>query len=468
MRTVFLLFLVCAAGAAPAREPSPGNLFVTSKTISVNGREAFVFDVRSETGEWGIRGEKGKALRFRLVNRTKEAITLHPHGLILPNFQDGVPYVTQEAVLPGGTFDYDFVPSQSGTYFIHSHQGFQLQRQMAAPLILQAPGKPETEKEVIVFLSDFLFESPEKEFAKLKAEAPMDMGGMKMDGAMDLNDVTYDAFLSNGRTVDDPDVVSVQAGETVRLRVINASAGSNFFLSLGNLEGTLVAVDGEDIRPVVGKEFEIAIAQRLDVLVTIPAEGGAFPILAQGEGTRMQTGIVLRTPSATLPQISQKTSTPKGAIGKNYSQEKRLHPIHPLPSQTPDRSIPVELNGSMQGYSWSINGKLWPQTDPLVVKKGERVELVFINKSMMSHPMHLHGHVFQVTEIDGLKMDGAVRDTVLVMPMSTVKVQFDATNPGLWAMHCHNLWHAAAGMMTTVNYEGFPLPGFYRKEPTIK
>ncbi|MFW2572288.1 multicopper oxidase domain-containing protein, partial [Legionella sp. 29fVS95] len=104
----------------------------------------------------------------------------------------------------------------------------------------------------------------------------------------------------------------------------------------------------------------------------------------------------------------------------------------------------------------------WPKINPKVIKKGQRVELVFTNKTAMSHPMHFHGHVFQVTEINGKPLkDGARRDTVLVQPFTTIKVQFDADNPGIWMNHCHNLYHMAGGMMTTIEFAGYPKPAFY-------
>lgn len=116
----------------------------------------------------------------------------------------------------------------------------------------------------------------------------------------------------------------------------------------------------------------------------------------------------------------------------------------------------------MAGYVWTINKQSWPKITPSLINYGDRIEMIFINKNSMSHPMHLHGHVFQVTEIDGQAIkDGAKRDTVLVQPNTTVKVQFNADNPGVWVMHCHNLYHLAAGMLTTLQYQGYSLPTFY-------
>jgi FtsP/CotA-like multicopper oxidase with cupredoxin domain len=108
----------------------------------------------------------------------------------------------------------------------------------------------------------------------------------------------------------------------------------------------------------------------------------------------------------------------------------------------------------MKGYAWTINGRVWDDRLPLRVRAGDRVELAMRNDSMMGHPMHLHGHHFQVVEVNGRRFEGARRDTVWLPPGSGVTVAFDASNPGTWAFHCHHLYHMAAGMMTVVEYVG--------------
>jgi FtsP/CotA-like multicopper oxidase with cupredoxin domain len=113
------------------------------------------------------------------------------------------------------------------------------------------------------------------------------------------------------------------------------------------------------------------------------------------------------------------------------------------------------LTGSHAGYDWGLNGKTFDPDDPLTVAEGERVEIVLRNKTAMPHPIHLHGHHFQVVAIDDERFSGAVRDTVLVPPERSVTIAFDADNPGHWAFHCHQLYHMAAGMMTSVRYEGY-------------
>lgn len=112
----------------------------------------------------------------------------------------------------------------------------------------------------------------------------------------------------------------------------------------------------------------------------------------------------------------------------------------------------------MTHYTWTINDQVWPDVTPVLVYQGERVEITFNNASSMAHPMHLHGHVFQITAMNGHKMKGALHDTVLVLPHSTMTIQFDANYPGVWPLHCHLLYHLEAGMMTVLRYEEFVQP----------
>jgi FtsP/CotA-like multicopper oxidase with cupredoxin domain len=223
-------------------------------------------------------------------------------------------------------------------------------------------------------------------------------------------------------------------------------------IDLGALAGTLLTVDGNPVAPLQARMVPLAIAQRADILLRMPADGSAVPILARGEGRMLQTGVILRPPGAAITRIASDGMMAAPAVG--LEQEMQLRAGEPLPARPVDRSVPVDLTGTMAGYVWGmqVHGMAGA---PVTVKRGERVELAMRNTTMMAHPMHLHGHNFQVTEINGQKFPGAVRDSVLVPPMTTVKVVFDADNPGLWAYHCHNLYHMEAGMFTTVVYEGF-------------
>lgn len=272
----------------------------------------------------------------------------------------------------------------------------------------------------------------------------MDMGGDDMD----LNDVTFDAFLANDRDLTDPEVVQVDGGGSVRLRIINAASSTNFWIDLGTLNATLMAVDGMDVRPVFGRRFELAMAQRLDIDVTIPDTGGAFPVLAQREGDRARTGIILATPGAEITRLSSDAETITSPVLLDL--ERQLTAIDSLGDRAVDRRLTVDLTGDMMAYVWGINGVSFGDHTPLNAALGERVEIVLRNQTMMSHPMHLHGHHFQVVALGQSRLNGAMRDTVIVPPRESVTIRFDANNPGEWPLHCHNAYHLEAGMMTTL------------------
>src|SRR5262249_7825967 len=159
--------------------------------------------------------------------------------------------------------------------------------------------------------------------------------------------------------------------------------------------------------------------------------------------------IVLATPGARLPALKAKAAKAAGAL--SGEQEMRLRAARPLAARPVDRRPRVSLGGDMAKYGWMLNGPARPKIPPLEVRTGERVEIAFANETGMAHPMHLHGHVFQVTEIGGRPLSGALRDTVFVLPRQTIKVQFDAAYPGYWMIHCHVLYHQVVGMMTVLH-----------------
>jgi FtsP/CotA-like multicopper oxidase with cupredoxin domain len=265
-------------------------------------------------------------------------------------------------------------------------------------------------------------------------------------------DVKYDALIANRRTLDDPEIISVNAGEWVLLRLIAASSNQNFYVDTGGLEAELLAVDGKGVQPIKGNFFQLGVAQRLDLKVTIPKDGGAYPILAQGEGTKLLCGVVLTTKNASAPKLSRTASISTASL--DNTQEQRLRAVKALPDRSIDRTLPAALGGNMATYVWTINGAAYPNKNSLDIQSGQRVGIAFTNSTNMGHPMHLHGHDFQVVEIDGEKVSGALRDTLMVPPRSKMTVAFDADNAGVWPMHCHLLYHLDTGMFTVVKYDG--------------
>jgi FtsP/CotA-like multicopper oxidase with cupredoxin domain len=453
-------------GAARAASASSQRLVAGTRVLEVNGRPARVFGLVGPGGRPGIRLATGERFRVDLVNQTGRRTLVHWHGQLPPWTQDGFPWPQTPPIESGAVQAYDYAPIP-GTYWMHSHHEMQEQALLAAPLIVRdAEAEREDRQEVVVILHDFTFRTPEEVFAGLTGPATgqhmpgmaargMAMGGMAMPQVSgtgpDLNDVQFDAFLANDRTLADPEVVRVASGGRVRIRIINGASSSQFWIDLGGLTGRVVATDGHAVRPVEGRRFPLAMAQRLDILIDLP-RAGAFPVLATLEGSPRRTGIVLATPGAAIPKLAEAGDS---APPVDHSLEARLSATVPLPARRADIVRAIALSGAMQPYAWSMNGELWPHVTPLMLDKGQRVEIELVNHSRMAHPMHLHGHAFQVIALDGRPIQGAIRDTVLVAPnMGRVRIAFDADNPGRWAFHCHNLYHMETGMMTEVRYQG--------------
>jgi FtsP/CotA-like multicopper oxidase with cupredoxin domain len=455
-----------AAGLGRSEAAADGTtiLQLQRRDIEVNGKSASVYGIRQPNETAGLVTTVGQRFRVRVENHIDAPSLIHWHGLTPPWQQDGVPGISGPPIPPGKSADYDFPLTFGGTFWMHSHQGLQEQVLMSAPLIIHDDRDEPGQQEVVLMLHDFSFTPPEQIYAALRKPNRMAGMGAKSSSGMamaaakpgdnaapDLNDVPYDAFLANDRTLADPEVIKVDPGGRVLLRVINGSAMSNFHLDLGALSGELIAVDGFRVQPITASRFPIAVAQRLDIRLTMPRGETAHPVLAILEGTARQTGIVLVAGTGAVLRIPDMAAQPSPALSLDL--ERSLRAVRPLTPRKADRVYAINLTGNMARYVWSINDVSWTKTvPPLSISKGERVELVMVNKTPMPHPMHLHGHEFQVVEIDGQRLAGAVRDTVLVRPGGRVVVAFDANNPGWWAFHCHLLYHLEAGMFTTFRY----------------
>lgn len=451
--------------ARPANAATPTLLKAESRVIDVGGRAASVLGLVQPDGSHGLVIPAGD-FRVRLENRLDAPTLIHWHGLLPPYGQDGVPDLPQPLLPPGQAYDYDFPLDTPGTHWMHAHT-LQEQQLLAAPLIVTDPAEAYADEQpVVVLFHDFSFKTPEELLAGLTGSSGqmgghggmaghsmsgmMSGGGHGMGMAMDINDIEYDAYLANDRTLGDPQVFTVEKNGTVRLRLINGATATAFWIDTGTLDGEAIAVDGNAVVPLRGRRFPLGMGQRIDIRLRIPNETGAWPILALREGAVQRTGFVLATPGGSVERIATSGETATGAL--DLALEASLVAAKPLSERAADRSEPVLLSGTMQGYSWSLNGRTWDNHLPIEVSRGQRVELVMANHSMMGHPMHLHGHHFQVVAIDGRRFAGAVRDTVWLPPMREVTVAFEASNPGTWAFHCHHLYHMATGMMTVVKY----------------
>ncbi|WP_181700840.1 multicopper oxidase family protein [Chthonobacter albigriseus] len=462
------------AGAATLSLPNyrafaaPAVLLIGTRTLDVNGRAATVHSLLGPDGRPGLTLDAGTDFDVVLRNGLSEETMIHWHGLTPPWDQDGVPGLPTPILGGGAERSYRFPVGVGGTHWMHAHT-LQEQNLLAAPLIVRtAEDRAADEQEVVVLLHDFSFTPAAELLARLQrgdraaghgGMAPMnhgstDIGAMSMPGmdhgamggtgAMDFNDIAYDAYLANDRTLDDPEVVRIETG-VVRLRIINGATATAFTIDLGAIEGDLIAVDGQAVVPVRGRRFPTTMGQRIDLRIRIPVGGGAFPVLALREGAPERTGIVLATAGAAVAKLPGVGDVSGPVLGAEF--EMGLRAAKPLIERAPDQTAMVHLGGDMATYRWGMMG-----IDGLTVRKGQRVEITMMNMSMMAHPMHLHGHHLQVVAVDGQRFAGAVRDTVLVPPMRAVTIAVDTDNPGRWAFHCHHLYHMAAGTMASFAY----------------
>ncbi len=436
-----------------------------------------------------LRVPAGDTLAATLSNQLPDqtATSLHWHGIALRNDMDGAPPATQTAVRAGHNFTYRFTADTPGTYFFHPHTGVQLDRGLYAPLIVEDPREPLSyDEEWVVVLDDWLdgvAGTPDDVFAELR----QGMGGMDMSGMGDMEgmggmggttsapstaasgsgdagtelmlmgarspllggdagDVKYPYHLVNGRVPADPAVFRSKPGKRVRLRLINAGSDTAYRVALGGHELTLTHTDGFPVRHQQVDALLIGMGERYDVLVTL--DDGVFPLVALAEGKNTTGMAVIRTGSGSVPGASVRPAELDGKL-LAASQLNAADDVR-LASKKADRVHRVELTGGMMMYDWAINGRRFDMSDPtahpITVEQGQRVRLDFVNTTAMWHPMHLHGHTYQ------LGSGGPRKDTTIVLPQQTVSVFFDADNPGQWMLHCHNAYHGEAGMMALVAY----------------
>ncbi len=443
--------------AAPRHE-----LTIASRVLDVKGKAAKVFGIFDANGRPGINMVSNGFFAANLTNQLNEETLVHWHGLTPPVAMDGTPMLSGPSLQPKESRIYEFATRDAGTHWMHSHVGLQEQQMLAAPLIIRESNAPLfDEQEHVIILHDFTFRDPHDILAELQAGggghaahaahdmSKMDMSKMDMSGTAMLNDISFDALLANDRTLDDPEVVQAEKSGLMRLRIINASAASNMWIDLGPLSGDLIAVDGKTITAIKGQRFPLAIAQRADIRLQLPQGPGAWPILFKAEGTAQQSGIILRAGDGAISKISDQGEV-QPAI--DLALEAQLKSVTVFPDIAVSRTEMVMLTGGDAGYQWGLNGKSSMHDVLFTVREGERYEVMFHNMTSMAHPMHLHGHYFKVVGIGSDRINGAVRDTVLVPVGGMVTIQFDANNPGTWAFHCHHIYHMNSGMMGAIAY----------------
>lgn len=430
-------------------------LEAAASTIQIGGQPVTTWAYNGAIPGPELRLTEGDTLRVTVRNRLpsgQDGTSVHWHGVPLINAMDGVPGATQQAIANGQEFVYEFVAPTAGTYLYHSHVGLQLDRGLYGPLIVDPAHETQHyDQDLTLVLDDWLDGmpgTPEDAMKKLIAGGDRMMMGMSGMAAANIPpDLTYPAYLINGQPAEKPMEISVKQGQRIRLRFINAAAATIFHLALQGHQMTVTHTDGQPVTPVAVEWLRIGMGERYDVLVTAN-HPGIWQLAAQVEGAKLQGRALFRYQGST-GQVPAATFAPPELTGKmlSYAMLQAATGIVVPPVDTPDLIVPLQLSGGGGQYVWKINGQIFDQADLIKVEKRSLISFQYQNTSMMSHPMHLHGHFFQLDNGTGR---GPLKDTVLIDPMQNMTINWVSDNVGTWAYHCHNVYHQMAGMMRFV------------------
>jgi FtsP/CotA-like multicopper oxidase with cupredoxin domain len=415
-------------------------------TVDLAGRTARTWGYGTLPGP-EIRLRAGDVLRVHVENELPEGTTVHWHGLAPPNAMDGVPRVTQQPIAPGETFTYEFETAVPGSFMYHAHAGMQLDRGLYGPLVVEPRSEPMAYDDEFVLMLDDWQDGLDDAHAQHGAGTGEPGDDRDPGQEVSFGGRRYPLLIVNGRPPDDPTVVEARRGDRIRLRVMNIAADTGFRFAIAGHRLTVTHADGMPVEHVTVDALRLGMGERYDVLVDLTQPGGAWQIGVQPEGRAGWGRAVLRYRDGGAAETPPPDERPAELDARllQYGDLLAVAPLQ-LPAGTPDRFYDLTLSGTQ------IGGQSYPDADPLPVAEGEWVRVTMRNTSAKWHPMHLHGHHFQVLATGGR---GPVKDTVSV-PARGGEVTFDflATNPGRWLFHCHNHHHMEDGMVRVVEYGG--------------
>jgi FtsP/CotA-like multicopper oxidase with cupredoxin domain len=409
-----------------------------------------------------LRVRHGQRLRARFLNRTNEAATIHWHGMILPNKMDGVENITQNAVKPGASFLYEYVPGPTGTRWYHDHISTGLARGLFGIIIVEDPKDEPAGAEFVLVFHDVPKLSTLMSASMGTSNAPMvdpmgspEMMAMKPGDKMG-DEVAYTAHCINGASYPATQKLAVKLGQRVRLRILNANPTQTRYVRLAGHRLTVTHADGNRMeKPLDVDALRIGVGERYDAWFEV-TKPGAF--LLQGlssDPLAYQQAAVVYTEGMENASPLSSPQTLEGLEYFTYENAGGTGPSIVRPAR-PDRRYDFTLGGGEYASSrWTIDGKIYPNTPRILVRSGQLIDVHFKNTTDMDHPMHLHGHVLHLTEVDGKPLQRPLaKDTTLVRSNGgTVTWRFKADSPpGRWLVHCHNEVHMMDGMMTEVDY----------------
>jgi FtsP/CotA-like multicopper oxidase with cupredoxin domain len=496
---------VIGAAALTAGELLPLRMFRTAALIgnAYPGARLREFTLTAAVGRWEVardssvsawmfnnqlpgpelRVTEGDVIRVTLRNQLPDPTTIHWHGMPVPFVMDGVPELTQPPVPPGKSFVYEFVARTPGTYWYHSHVAYQIERGLFGALIVEPRRESLSyDREYTLVLDDWvndvdhatpsaapynmrvagaLMGSMRMEMDDHAGEPALEVAASQQSGAAGSTgqaalhgaprrEPVFDRYTINGGAKPSEPLL-VRRGERVRLRLVNASAATVVPMYLAGHRLTITHLDGQPVVPRETGVVVIGMGERVDVIFEANNQG-AWP-LASADSRQRQKGmeIVVRYDGVGIGTAPSDTEPPR-ISPTPYRDLEGLAELRPVePHRTYDLVFAMD-----SATRWTVNGKAYPDVEPLKVSRGERIRLRLRNESMFAHPIHLHGHFFDVVRPYGA-MENIARplrkDTITLYHMDSHAIEFTADNPGArWFLHCHNQYHHSGGMATEVRY----------------
>jgi multicopper oxidase len=454
-------------------------LNVAAREAHPDGRRRQIWCYNGELPGPLIRAKLGQKLRIKVVNHLPTATSVHWHGLHQPGtwHMDGVDKVSREPIPPGQSFVYEFEATPAGTHWYHSHVGVQYGNGLFGPLVIDEPAPlARYDREEILLINDWFLRPAEQILAGLLKpmrlgakmrgmkmgtagqprmqgmSSPKGMSGMKgMGDKPDIADVPFESALFNGLgrfrgTQAHLTNLRVKLGETLRLRLINASSTYQFRIQIDGHPLTVIASDGAPIVPITVDNLLFSPGERYDVLITADRGQNSWIRAATLAGDEAHA-ILSYTDSP-----KQEPAPSPVVWGKRSLRLDALRSTAPAALDSHPREVLLRLGGTMQPYAWNINDEAYPHAQPIAAAKDEWLRFVLDNPTGMDHPFHLHGHYFYVLGTpDRLNLvDPPRKDTVNVPAHGRVVLLWQANNPGHWFFHCHIEWHAATGMARVI------------------
>ncbi|MBK5300538.1 MULTISPECIES: copper resistance system multicopper oxidase [Gammaproteobacteria] len=549
------------------------DLFIGETPVNITGNPRTAMTINGGIPGPLLRWREGDTVTLRVKNKLKDSTSIHWHGILLPANMDGVPGLSFHGIEPDGMYVYQFKVRQNGTYWYHSHSGFQEQSGIYGPLVIDAkePEPFQYDRDYVVMLTDwtdedavdlmsklkkqsdyynyhkrtvgdFIHDVSEKGWGSTVADRKM-WAEMKMNPTdlADVSGATY-TYLMNGQAPNMNWTGVFRPGEKLRLRFINGSSMTYFDVRIPGLKMTVVAADGQYVKPVSVDEFRIAVAETFDVIVE-PTQD-AYTLFAQSmDRTGYARGTLAAKAglSAPVPPLDPRPlvtmddmgmggmdhgsmggdmagmdhSTTQSMTGmdggdiqgmdnmagmdhssmamggmagmQSHPDTEKDNPLVDMQAMTtspklddpglglrdngrrvltysdlrstfedpdgrePGRTIELHLTGHMEKFAWSFNGVKFSDAEPLRLKYGERIRVVLVNDTMMTHPIHLHGMWSDLEDENGQFM--VRKHTIDMPPGSKRSYRVTADALGRWAYHCHLLYHMEMGMFREVRVE---------------